>query len=114
MDCSFLFFLRPYTYKDPLSNCNSQEIASKVAALKNDLNKLENYESLLDQHKIWIEQSMRNTAEDIDSKKYMYLTHQDIINFAENDDTMLVINTPSNSDLEVQVFRYSMLRYINS
>lgn len=98
-----LSFYRPYTYKDTVTNCNSQEIASRVSSLKSDISKLEQYETVLDLHKLLIEQSIRNITEDIDNKKYMYVTHDDFAKCFSPDEHVLVINSPLNSCIQVEV-----------
>lgn len=94
---------RPYTYKDTVTNCNSQEIANRVSILKNDIHKLDQYENLLDLHKLWIEQSVVNVTEDIDNKKFLYVTHEDFTKCFDADDVVLVLNSPLNACLQVEV-----------
>lgn len=97
------FSSRPYTYKDSIPNCNSQEIANKVLTLKSELNKLENYENLLDRHKLWIEQSIKNLTNDIDSKKYLYATREDFIECSGTNDRFIAFNAPFDTNLQIQV-----------
>ncbi|KAJ8967502.1 hypothetical protein NQ314_002817 [Rhamnusium bicolor] len=88
---------KPYTYKDCLPGANTQEFSLKVAQLKREISKLSEYEHELDLHRLWIEQSIRNTTEDLETKKYLYVTDEDFSNCFDDSDTVLVINTPINN-----------------
>ncbi|XP_022901283.1 transcription factor E2F4 [Onthophagus taurus] len=92
---------KPYTYKDTLPNCNTQEIAGKVLNLKSELSKLESYENILDRHRLWIEQSIKNITEDLDNRKYLYVTSDDFLQ-CYGDSTIIAFNTPLNSTVQVQ------------
>ncbi|KAI4461000.1 transcription factor e2f [Holotrichia oblita] len=92
---------KPYTYKDTIPNCNSQEIANKVLNLKGELNKLENYENLLDRHRLWIEQSIKNLTDDIDSKKYLYATKEDFVECFGTNDRIIALNTPFDTNVQI-------------
>ncbi|XP_050310943.1 transcription factor E2F5 [Anthonomus grandis grandis] len=72
------------------------EYSYKVSSLKKELLRLEEYEHELDLHKLWIEQSIKNTTEDIDTSKYLYVTSEDFANCYSKDRTILVINAPIN------------------
>ncbi|KAF7288022.1 hypothetical protein GWI33_000076 [Rhynchophorus ferrugineus] len=86
-------FYREYT---PSGNTNNSEFSVRIRKLKQELAKLDEYEHQLDLHKLWIEQSIKNTTEDIDAKKYLYLTKDDFKKCYANDRTVFIINTPVN------------------
>ncbi|XP_018568044.1 transcription factor E2F5 [Anoplophora glabripennis] len=88
---------KPYTYKDCLPGANTQEFSLKVAQLKRELSKLSEYEHELDLHRLWIEQSIRNTTEDLETKNYLYVTNEDFSSCYEDNDTVIVVNTPVNN-----------------
>lgn len=71
--------------------------------LKGELNKLENYENLLDRHRLWIEQSMKNLTNDIDSQKYLYVTNEDFVDCFGFDDRVIVLNTPFDTNIQIHV-----------
>lgn len=101
---------RPYTCK-----CipgNTQEFSEKVNELKKELLKLSEYEHELDLHKLWIEQSIRNTTEDLYLRKYLYVTNEDLFNCYDKDDNVVVLNAPvNNSNIKFQVSCQKKLLY---
>lgn len=99
----WLMIVRPSTYRETAPGCNTQEFAERVAHLKKEISKLDDYENLLDRHKLWMEQSILNVTEDIDTRKYLYLTHEDFVNCYGTDNTIIVMNTPFNTNIAVQV-----------
>lgn len=106
MLCNVIFKnFRPYVYKDT-SNCNTQEIASKVAYLKSEISRLDNIENLLDLHKLWINQSIKNTVEDVDNKKYLYVTQNDLCQAFSSDDRIIVLNCPLETHFKIEVIIY--------
>ncbi|XP_044269603.1 transcription factor E2F4 [Tribolium madens] len=87
---------KPYTYKDALPGCNTQEFALKVTNLKKELAKLDEFEQELDKHKQWIEQSIKNTTEDIQTKRYLYVNNEDLSKvFVGDAETVIVLNAPT-------------------
>ncbi|XP_047436922.1 transcription factor E2F4-like [Mugil cephalus] len=79
---------------------NSHEIASRLAVLKSELQDLEYVEFTLDQQKLWVEQSIRNTTEDCSN--LTYVNHEDICNcFSGN--TLLAVKAPSGTQLDVPI-----------
>lgn len=53
---------------------------------------------------MWIEQSIRNTTEDLETKKYLYVTNDDFSSCYESSDTVIVVNTPiNNTNVKYQV-----------
>ncbi|KAG5892243.1 hypothetical protein JTB14_014613 [Gonioctena quinquepunctata] len=105
---------KPYACKC-LPGTNSQEFSLKVSELKQELNRLSEYEQELDLHTLWIEQSIRNTTEDIETKKYLYVTNEDFSNIYDNLNAVLVINTPvNNSNINLQRLNDSFQLKISS
>lgn len=100
LDCSIF---RPSSYRETVPGCNTQEFAEKVAHLKKEIGKLDDYESLLDRHKFWIEQSIVNITEDIDTRRYLYVSHDDLVKCYGTDNTIVMINAPFNTTVTVQV-----------
>ncbi|KAL3268223.1 hypothetical protein HHI36_007347 [Cryptolaemus montrouzieri] len=84
----------PYSYKDSLPGCNTQEFAVKVTHLKEELSKLDEYEIELDKRRLWIEQSIKNITEDIETKKLLYVTKNDLNSSFSEEETVIVVNTP--------------------
>lgn len=77
--------------------------------LKKELSKLNEYEHELDLHKLWIEQSIRNTTEDLQLKKYLYITNEDFSNYYDKNDTVVIVNAPvNNSNIKYQVSNYTI------
>uniref|UniRef100_A0A2K6Q4J0 E2F transcription factor 4 n=1 Tax=Rhinopithecus roxellana TaxID=61622 RepID=A0A2K6Q4J0_RHIRO len=66
--------------------CNTREIADKLIELKAEIEELQQREQELDQHKVWVQQSIRNVTEDV-----------------QNRDTLLAIRAPSGTSLEVPI-----------
>jgi len=93
---------KPFVYKDALAGCNAQEFSSRVSHLKREIEKLEDYENALDRHKIRIEQSIKNVTEDIDTKRYLYVSTEDFNNSFGNEDTIAVLSTPLDSSIQVE------------
>ncbi|XP_025832375.1 transcription factor E2F4 [Agrilus planipennis] len=93
---------KPFAYREAIPGCNSQEFTDKVAHLKKELHKLEEYENMLDRHKMWIEQSIKNITEDIDTQRYLFVTERDFAKLYDQEKTVLVINTPLNTSVQVQ------------
>ncbi|RZC39166.1 transcription factor E2F5-like [Asbolus verrucosus] len=87
---------KPYTYKDALPGCNTQEFALKVTNLKKEISKLDEFEQELDKHKLWIEQSIKNTTEDMQTRRYLYVNNEDLSKIFQEDETVLVLNAPIN------------------
>ncbi|XP_044733039.1 transcription factor E2F4 [Chrysoperla carnea] len=81
-------------------NCNTQELGEKLAHLKKEITKLEEHEQLLDLHKSWIQQSIKNVTEDISNKKLLYTSDEDLCKAFPNC-TVLAIQAPLGTDVEV-------------
>ncbi|XP_075392647.1 transcription factor E2F4 isoform X2 [Tenrec ecaudatus] len=82
--------------------CNTREIADKLMELKAEIEELQQREQELDQHKVWVQQSIRNVTEDVQNSCLAYVTHEDICNCFAGD-TLLAIRAPSGTSLEVPI-----------
>lgn len=80
--------------------CNTQEMADRLAILKKEISKLDEHEQKLDLHKQWMQQSIHNITDDVENYHLAYVTHEDICRCFE-EDTMLAIQAPSGTELEV-------------
>ncbi|XP_028257805.1 transcription factor E2F5-like isoform X2 [Parambassis ranga] len=79
---------------------NTQESLNRLAELKCELRDLEQKEFILDQQKLWVEQSIRNTTEDCNN--LTYVNHEDICScFTGN--TLLAVRAPSGTQLDVPI-----------
>ncbi|XP_015604480.1 transcription factor E2F4 isoform X1 [Cephus cinctus] len=80
--------------------CNTQEVGEKLTDLKDEIQKLEDHEKLLDTHTQWIQQSIKNIESDLANRKYAYITYDDVKNrFGE--ELVLGIQAPSDTQLHV-------------
>nr|CAI5855016.1 unnamed protein product [Callosobruchus analis] len=91
---------KPYTCSKQLPN--NQEFSVKVSELKQELHKLNEYENDLDLHRFLIEQSIRNTTEDLDTQRYLYVTNEDLQKLFDSEDRAIVIN----ASLHTSQFRF--------
>ncbi|XP_056639186.1 transcription factor E2F5-like [Diorhabda sublineata] len=87
---------KPFTCKC-LPGTNTHEFTKKISELKKRITKLNEYEQELDLHRLWIEQSIRNITENIETRRYLYVTDTDFSTQFSNNDTVVLINTPVNS-----------------
>jgi hypothetical protein len=67
-----------------------------VSNLKKEISQLDEFEQELDKHKSWIEQSIKNTTEDMQTRRYLYVNNEDLSKILYDDDTVLVLNAPIN------------------
>ncbi|KAK7080133.1 Transcription factor e2f4, partial [Halocaridina rubra] len=81
---------------------NTQEFTDRVALLKGEITELDQHEKMLDQHKQYVQQSIKNITEDLSNYKMAYVTHDDICSYFEGD-TLLAIQAPSGTQLEVPI-----------
>ncbi|OBS71691.1 hypothetical protein A6R68_13731, partial [Neotoma lepida] len=89
------------------AGCNTKEVIDRLRFLKAEIEDLELKERELDQQKLWLQQSIKNVMEDSINNKYpsdtfSYVTHEDICN-CFNGDTLLAIQAPSGTQLEVPI-----------
>ncbi|XP_069112017.1 transcription factor E2F5-like [Argopecten irradians] len=80
----------------------SREIADRLGNLKDEIAELEQQEAELDQHKIWVQQSIKNVTDEVTNTKLAYVTHEDICKCFKGD-TLLAIQAPSGTQLEVPI-----------
>lgn len=82
--------------------CNTREVTERLAQLTHEYDELRKVEAELDQHKSWVQQSIRNVTEDISNHNLAYATHEDVCHCFHGD-TLLAIQAPSGTQLEVPV-----------
>lgn len=82
--------------------CNTREVTERLAQLTHEYEELRKIEAELDQHKSWVQQSIRNVTEDISNHNLAYATHEDVCRCFHGD-TLLAIQAPSGTQLEVPV-----------
>ncbi|XP_043921931.1 transcription factor E2F5 [Protopterus annectens] len=84
------------------ASCNSKEVLERLKYIKTDIEDLKLKEKELDQQKMWLQQSIRSIMDRTYGGRFTYVTHEDICNcFAR--DTLLAIQAPSGTQLEVPV-----------
>nr|XP_028592428.1 transcription factor E2F5 isoform X1 [Podarcis muralis] len=84
------------------AGCNTKEVVDRLRYLEAEIEELELKEKELDQQKLWLQQSIKNVKEDSTNKCFSYITHEDICD-CFNGDTLLAIQAPSGTQLEVPV-----------
>ncbi|XP_066234895.1 transcription factor E2F5 isoform X1 [Saccopteryx leptura] len=84
------------------AGCNSKEVLERLRDLKAEIEDLEVKERELDQQKLWLQQSIKNVMDDSINNRFSYVTHEDICN-CFNGDTLLAIQAPSGTQLEVPI-----------
>ena len=62
--------------------CNSLEISERLLLLKDDIEELDQRERELDQHKMWVQQSIKNVTDDIGNHQYPYARGQVVVPFS--------------------------------
>ncbi len=50
--------------------CNTQEVSERLLKLKDEIAVLDKRERELDEHKMWVQQSIRNVTEDVLNHRY--------------------------------------------
>ncbi|XP_074135078.1 LOW QUALITY PROTEIN: transcription factor E2F5 [Sminthopsis crassicaudata] len=84
------------------AGCNTKEVIDRLRYLKAEIEDLELKERELDQQKLWLQQSIKNVMDDSINNRFSYITHEDICN-CFNGDTLLAIQAPSGTQLEVPI-----------
>lgn len=79
---------------------NGYELEKRKMELTSELEDLEQKEFILDQHKLWVEQSIRNTKEDCSN--LTYVNHEDICSYFTGH-TLLVVRAPPGTQLDVPI-----------
>ncbi|XP_011608632.1 transcription factor E2F4-like [Takifugu rubripes] len=77
-----------------------QTLTRRMTDLRSELRDLEQKETFLDLQKFWIEQSIRNTAEDCSN--LIYVNHEDVCNCFSGR-TVLAVRAPTGTKLEVPI-----------
>ncbi|XP_054865466.1 transcription factor E2F5-like [Amphiprion ocellaris] len=78
---------------------NGYDLEERRIELKSELEDLEQKELILDQQKLWVEQSIRNTKED---STLTYVNHEDICSCFTGH-TLLVVRAPPGTQLDVPI-----------
>ncbi|KAM7406185.1 hypothetical protein PAMP_000579 [Pampus punctatissimus] len=79
---------------------NALELSNRLIDLMSELEDLEQKEHMLDQQKLWVEQSIRNITEDCNTLNYV--NHEDICNCFSGH-TLLAVRAPSGTQLDVPI-----------
>ncbi|XP_058034823.1 transcription factor E2F5 [Ahaetulla prasina] len=92
------------------AGCNTKEVIERLRYLEAEIEELEIKEKELDQQKLWLQQSIKNVKEDSINKRFSYITHEDICDCFSGD-TLLAIQAPSGTQLEVPVPHVGQKKY---
>ncbi|XP_018523484.1 transcription factor E2F4 [Lates calcarifer] len=84
----------------PTPGDNTVQLTLRLTQLKSELEDLEQKEVMLDQQRVWVEQSIRNTTEDCSN--LTYVNHEDICNCFSGH-TLLAVRAPSGTQLDVPI-----------
>jgi len=87
-------------WKGAVAGENTQEASDRLSVLQEEINRLDQHEKMLDQHKTWAQQSIKNILEDVSNYQLAYATHNDICS-SFSGETLLAIQAPSGTQLEV-------------
>ena len=61
---------------------------------------MDKIERILDEQKLWVQQSLKNISEDPENEKHAYISHEDLCKCYQGE-TLLAIQAPSGTQLEV-------------
>ena len=75
-------------------------MSSRLNTLKKEIKHLDQIEKLLDEQKLWIQQSLKNVSEDHENERHAYVSHEDVCSCYQGE-TLLAIQAPSGTNLEV-------------
>ena len=78
------------------------EVSERLITLKDEISELDRQERELDQHKLWVQQSIKNVTDEVTNTRMAYVTHEDICHCFKGD-TLLAIQAPSGTQLEVPI-----------
>ncbi|XP_066434593.1 transcription factor E2F5 [Eleutherodactylus coqui] len=84
------------------AGCNTKEILDRLKNLKAEIGDLELKEKELDQQKVWLQQSINNVMDDSENQIFSFVTHDDLCS-CFNGDTLLAVQAPSGTQLEVPI-----------
>jgi len=87
-------------WKGAVAGENTLEATERLNTLQDEISRLEQHEKMLDQHKVWAQQSIKNILEDESNYQLAYATHEDICRCFPGD-TLLAVQAPSGTQLEV-------------
>jgi len=87
-------------WKGAIAGENTQEATDRLNVLQEEISRLDQHEKMLDQHKAWAQQSIKNILEDVSNYQLAYATHNDICS-SFSGETLLAIQAPSGTQLEV-------------
>lgn len=82
--------------------CNTRDFSDKLISMHEELEELERKEAELDQHKLWIQQSIKNVTDEVSNTQLAYVTPDDMCRCFSGD-TLLAIQAPSGTQLEVPI-----------
>lgn len=57
---------------------NTKEATDRISLLQEEINSLDQHEKMLDEHKQWAQQSIKNILEDVSNFNLAYTSHNDI------------------------------------
>merc|ERR1712241_1491722 len=89
-------------WRGAVPGSNTQESVDRLAVLKEENERLDEFEKIVDQHKSWVQQSIKTITEDSTNEKALYVTHEDICKSFEGD-TLLAVQAPHGTQLEVPI-----------
>lgn len=89
-------------WKGAVAGENSQEASDRIGDLQDEISSLERHEKMLDQQKLWAQQSIKNILDDISNYQLAYITHDDICRCFDGQ-TLLAIQAPNGTQLEVPI-----------
>jgi len=89
-------------WKGAVAGSNTPEATDRLVVLKDEIQRLQDYENMIDQHKTWVQQSIKNITEDATNYQSAYATHEDICACFKGE-TLLAIQAPNGTQLEVPI-----------
>lgn len=66
-----MFFVMHIINRGAGPGCNTREISDRLVDLKDELEDLSRREQELDQHKLWVQQSIRNVTDEISNTRFV-------------------------------------------
>ncbi|KAL3859062.1 hypothetical protein ACJMK2_009298 [Sinanodonta woodiana] len=82
--------------------CNTREFSDRLGTVREELGDLSKKEEELDELKRRIQQSIKNVTDEVTNTQLAYVTHEDICRCFKGD-TLLAIQAPSGTQLEVPI-----------
>ena len=82
---------------------NSKPVKLKLAKMRNDNERLEKLERTLDQYRFYMEQSLKNLTDDLDSEKLMYVSQSDTAKCFPSNETVIAIESPIGTKVQCPV-----------